>query len=197
MDENQNEKIEDKASRDGRYPSMSVGFADHLVGHGESTSEEFSFRPSGGKSILDGTARMKALKGNAVVWNQKLQNSRIENADYWYSQRSNAEFNEQGVHIVATSEYSNLCQTARLRLGHKYLLYASVKGNNGYRLSLNLCGQNIQGRSLSDNYAPHYFFTQLNELLSDIIQIYRKEQKAHDFKTRRNQFGYQRADTAL
>lgn len=54
---------------EGRYPSMSVGFADCLTGHGESTPAEFSFRASGGKSIADGTARIKTLRGNSVVWN--------------------------------------------------------------------------------------------------------------------------------
>ena len=154
---------------DGAYPDLIAG---DLVGRGESVPAEFTFRASGGKSIKDGKAYIKRIKGNSVVWNQKLRNSRIENADYWYSQRSNAEFNGQGVHIVATSEFSNLCQNARLILGHKYLLYASVKGNNGYRLNLNLCGQDTQGEYLSDNYAPHYYFTQFNEYLSDIVQLY-------------------------
>lgn len=59
-----------KAGKTGRYPEMSVGFADDLVGRGESVPAEFSFRASGGKSIKDGAARIKRLKGNSVVWNQ-------------------------------------------------------------------------------------------------------------------------------
>lgn len=66
------EALEGKADESGAYPRMSVGFSEHLVGHGESSSAEFSFRASGGKSILDGTARVKELRGNTVVWNQKL-----------------------------------------------------------------------------------------------------------------------------
>ena len=62
---------------DGRYPSMSVGFADNLTGHGESTPAEFSFRASGGKSIADGTARIKTLRGSSVVWNQKIDKQYI------------------------------------------------------------------------------------------------------------------------
>ena len=54
---------------EGRFPNMSVGFADDLVGRGESTPAEFSFRASGGKSIKDGAARIKRLRGNSVVWN--------------------------------------------------------------------------------------------------------------------------------
>lgn len=56
-----------KASTDGKYPDFMAG---DLVGRGESVPAEFSFRASGGKSIKDGTAWIKRLKGNSVVWNQ-------------------------------------------------------------------------------------------------------------------------------
>lgn len=64
--------LPNKADKIGRYPEMSVGFADDLVGRGESVPAEFSFRASGGKSIKDGTARIKAIKGNSVVWNNMV-----------------------------------------------------------------------------------------------------------------------------
>ena len=56
----------------GYYPEMSVGTADNLIGRGESVPAEFSFRASGGKSIKDGRARIKSIKGNSVVWNQQV-----------------------------------------------------------------------------------------------------------------------------
>lgn len=62
--------LKSKADKDGHYPEFTSGFADNLVGRGESIPAEYSFRASGGKSIEDGTARIKTLKGNAVVWNQ-------------------------------------------------------------------------------------------------------------------------------
>lgn len=65
-----------EANKEGYYPRVSVGFADHLSGHGESTPEEFSFRASGGKSILDGVARVKTLKGNSIVWNNMVDTRR-------------------------------------------------------------------------------------------------------------------------
>lgn len=57
---------------DDYYPKMSVGFADNLVGRGEATAEEFTYRASAGmgRSITDDTARVKKIKGNSVVWNQ-------------------------------------------------------------------------------------------------------------------------------
>ena len=86
--------LESEVVRKGDYsPSNTVGYADRLVGHGESVPAEFSFRASGGKSILDGAARVKELRGNGVVWNQQL---RPLSSVYWYVNPDNA-----------SSEYSN------------------------------------------------------------------------------------------
>lgn len=67
-----------KADKSGRHPAMSVGFADNLTGHGESVPAEFTFRASGGKSIADGAARIKVLRGNSVVVNGQLLHSHVE-----------------------------------------------------------------------------------------------------------------------
>lgn len=64
------DELKKKADTDGSYPLMSVGYSADLLGRGESVPAEFSFRASGGKSIKDGTAWIKRLKGNSVVWNQ-------------------------------------------------------------------------------------------------------------------------------
>ena len=62
---------------EGNYPSLRVGTADtagDLAGRGESVPAEFGFRASGGKSIKDGRAYIKRIKGNSVVWNQGIEN---------------------------------------------------------------------------------------------------------------------------
>ena len=59
-----------KANPAGNYPQMTVGFAGNLVGRGEAVDAVIGFRASGGKSIEDGAARVKELRGNSVVWNQ-------------------------------------------------------------------------------------------------------------------------------
>ena len=68
------EKIEnlpkgEEFNKEGYYPSLRVGTSDDLAGRGESTPAEFTFRASGGKSIKDGRAYIKRIKGNSVVWN--------------------------------------------------------------------------------------------------------------------------------
>jgi hypothetical protein len=69
---------EETFNTSGRYPDMSVGFADDLVGRGESVPAEYSFRASGGKSIKDGAARIKRLKGNSVVWNNMVDTRHLQ-----------------------------------------------------------------------------------------------------------------------
>lgn len=77
--------LEDKSNKNGYYYDMTVGKADNLVGRGEAAEEIFSFRPSAGDvSIEDGTARITSIKGNSVVWNQKLHNADFSSgSDYW------------------------------------------------------------------------------------------------------------------
>ena len=63
----QNMKIDKE--NDDYYPNMSVGVADNLSGV-DVVASEFTTRQSGGGAILDGTARIEAIKGNSIVWNQ-------------------------------------------------------------------------------------------------------------------------------
>lgn len=99
-----------KANTTGYYPQMSVGTADDLAGRGESVPAEFSFRASGGKSIKDGTARIKRLKGNSVVWN-----------------------NQSGLRLVnQSSPITALPLGATFISGHKYLYTGKNKNSNIY-----------------------------------------------------------------
>ena len=67
IEELQKNKIDKEA--DDYYPQLSVGLADNLAGV-DVVASEVSFRRSGGGAISDGVARIEAIKGNSVVWNQ-------------------------------------------------------------------------------------------------------------------------------
>ena len=125
-----------KASIDGRYPEMSVGFADDLVGRGESVPAEFSFRASGGKSIKDGTARVKRLKGNSVVWNQKL----IRDNETTLGITTTWVDNIATLSGTATSTYAEITDSrVPIFNGHKYLVEGWVVSNpNGLSFGLGL-----------------------------------------------------------
>ena len=63
-----------KADKDDYCPKLTTGFADNLVGRGESVEAQFTFRPTGGtQSVEDGVARIERIKGNTIVWNQLAQ----------------------------------------------------------------------------------------------------------------------------
>lgn len=57
----------------GDHPKMTVGFADNLVGRGDPSAEQFVYQPTANDlSVLDEPARIKQIKGNSIVWNQRI-----------------------------------------------------------------------------------------------------------------------------
>lgn len=139
-------KVNDKADNTGIYPSMQVGKADDLSGHGESVPAEFTFRATGGKSIKDGTATIKEMEGNAVVWNQMIPNSRQV-----YTTSNQEAFNA-GTSIIA---------------GHKYILFARFVGTeNKSAISIytkvNGTNTNIGGLTNNDGVSYKFFTSNYN-----------------------------------
>lgn len=62
-----------KADKNGRYPDLSVGFSDNLVGRNETKESDFIFQPTANDwSVEDGVARIERIKGNTLVWNQLI-----------------------------------------------------------------------------------------------------------------------------
>ena len=71
-------EVASKVDKAGYYPDLHVGTSDDLAGRGESVPAEFNFRASGGKSIKDGRAYIKTIKGNSVAWNQLVEGSNLK-----------------------------------------------------------------------------------------------------------------------
>ena len=107
---------------DGSYPDMKVG---DLCGHGESVPAEFTFRASGGKSIKDGSATIKELQGNAVVWNNMID-TRDRQGDSGF---------------VYMNDYLHLIE------GHKYAMIRE-KANDGFYCIPVINGSEIYDYSL-------------------------------------------------
>ena len=106
----------------GYYKSVTVGYSDNLVGRGEATPEMFSFRASGGRSINDGTARIKTLHGNAVVWNQILPDD-MEGQDAIVTKT------EQGYIINPNGSYPGIRRYhVYPTIGHKYVILCTKTG---------------------------------------------------------------------
>lgn len=62
------EKFNDKAEKEGVYPNFVSGWSRNLTGRGDATERMFVYAPTGGDlSIGDGVAKIKAIKGNSIV----------------------------------------------------------------------------------------------------------------------------------
>ena len=111
-------KIDKKA--DDYYPQLAVGLADNLAGV-DVVDSEVNFRRSGGGAITDGVARIEAIKGNSVVWNQKFKTYKGTISGVTTTQEENGLFHSVG---VLTANYFNLGQFSANELNHKYLFIA-------------------------------------------------------------------------
>lgn len=93
--------IANKVDRTDNAPELTSGFAGNLVGRGEATEELIGFRPSGGlTSVDDGAARIERLKGNTVVWNQKLDTPGLIR---WPEAAGNIIINNDGKKVEVTN----------------------------------------------------------------------------------------------
>ena len=125
ISKNVTELSDEKADKNGKYADLTAG---DLYGHGESVEAEFSFRASGGKSIKDGTAYVKEIQGNSVVWNQKINNVyNINGVGGWFIRQGegNANFDNNIVTINLVSGVSTIPQLAQnvgFISNHKYLI---------------------------------------------------------------------------
>ena len=122
---------ENKADKDGDYPDMSVGLAEDLGGRPFFEDAEFVFRASAGEdySIKDGLATIKEIKGNSVVWNQKVKGE-LRVQDGTMSQSGDR------YTITPTGEYAGIqTEITELIQGHKYICLCSKVGGSK---SLNL-----------------------------------------------------------
>ena len=156
--EDEVKRIEDEIGKAfdpaGYYPDLTVGMSDNLVGRGESVPAEFSFRASGGKSIKDGTARIKRLKGNSVVWNQGFPQR------LWSVQDGTLTIEDNTYIVTPSGEYPGIfpgdIYNVRPFPTEKVLVEVDFysEGNEAY-IGINLCGNNISDYNLQLNTWQH------------------------------------------
>lgn len=125
----------------GRYPKLTAGFAQEIVGDGSATPEEFSFRPTAGEDRnvanttyydgeRNGVARIEKIKGNSVVWNKPIRNevdSSGTGKNGWYNRGgSNVQVTFDGDLITQISNTSatiiQMSQNVGFRSNHIYYI---------------------------------------------------------------------------
>ena len=137
----------------GTFPNLVAG---DLAGRGESVPAEFGFRASGGKSIKDGRAYIKRIKGNSVVWNQWKEK------DKWVAKGGTITYAD-GIYTFTpngSDSYSGIRQDANIGVaGHRYLLLYSIYVEGSTITGYNVFG-NSDGKVITSdawNYVPMFF----------------------------------------
>ena len=121
------EDLQDNKVDKGDYaPALTAGFADNLVSKDVVVDSEFNLRRSGGGAISDGVARMEVVKGNSVVWNQKLKYA-LSQADLgkqgWWSRYGEAQMEGRKVTFTGREGANpSISQACAIVKGHAYLI---------------------------------------------------------------------------
>ena len=128
------EAVGKKADEQGYYPNLSVGMADNLLGHAPAVEREIVFDATASKDndVTEDVARIEAIKGNSVVWNQRI------NRTYKTTTHNGVTFtvNSDGsVTANGTSDATaSLSYLATLRsavfTSHKYFVYGGASGGS-------------------------------------------------------------------
>lgn len=151
-----NEKIDNKLSAKGYYPQLSVGFADNLVGRGEPTAEEISFRVSADRqSIENDVARISAIKGSTLVLNQWIPHEVEEESTIeveWHGENgefshygndeytiTNDGYSYEGYMTIKSPTYESVPEA-----GHKLLLLCEVYTESAYTIFADIFGTKTQ-----------------------------------------------------
>ena len=132
-----NSRVVGRFDPSGTYPDLIAG---DLVGRGESVPAEFSFRASGGKSIKDGRAYIKRIKGNSVVWNQGFPNTT------WNVQDGSLTMEGNAYVVTPSGSYPGItCEGMEKTIpvvGQKVLVEFDYYTEGEASVGVNLCGNN-------------------------------------------------------
>lgn len=164
-------EVDKKANTNEYYPAMAVGIADNLRGRGEAIDTRFTYRPSAGagNSIADeGVATMTRLKGNTIVWNQKIRNTiaTVDSAIGWRVRQGadNAEIIGDSIRFNFVSGVSAnvlISQEVNFVKGHKYSITIKWLLNG----ELDEYSRAFRIRTSNDIYA-----SQVVDFISDVIK---------------------------
>lgn len=184
----QNMKIDKE--NDDYYPNMSVGVADNLSGV-DVVASEFTSRQSGGGAILDGTARIEAIKGNSIIWNQLTKYPEFGPADGWYKSggpdASSVTITiiephdtkvEWEVQVKAPQGFSSggsffITPNIPLKNGHKYFYSFDIKKNT--TVNTGVYFGNVWanfGDVIADSWHTFHYFVEPTDNFDRVLYLY-------------------------
>lgn len=169
-------------SKVGYYSKMSVGFSENISGDGSAVPAEFTFRPTAGENrniLNDGSARIKSIKGNSLVWNQQIKTA-LSQTDYgangWWCRQGSDKITLDGRKVsytVISSASSNnqISQKVPIKKDHKYLIHFwyDTHGviNDNYGRACRVLFSMDKDGGIAQN-----FFTEKNNITTDTVNLF-------------------------
>ena len=163
-----------------------VDFATDLTGVVEATAEEFVYRPSAGeKSIRDKSAVIRRIKGNSVVWEQKLLPLTSDNWNQYSATYANIAFADNAATLTLTAAYTgqNVYNiglrydpptTQKYLSGHVYLIVGLCKLQSDGKLLIQMADQNFETNTISASPNKWVSFGAIGSLTNDSSKFYIK-----------------------
>ena len=166
-------------AKDYLRKDQAADFATDLTGVVEATAEEFVYRPSAGeKSIRDKSAVIRRIKGNSVVWEQKLKSLTSDSWNQYSATYANIEFINNSATISLTSSYTgqnvyniglryNPPTTQKYLSGHVYLIVGLCKLQSDGKLLIQMANQNFETNKISASPNKWVSFGAIGSLTND------------------------------
>lgn len=173
-------------AKDYLRKDQAADFATDLTGVVEATAEEFVYRPSAGeKSIRDKSAVIRRIKGNSVVWGQKLKSLTSDSWNQYSATYANIEFINNSATISLTSSYTGQnvyniglnykpTTTQKYLSGHVYLIVGLCKLQSGGKLLIQMGSQNIYTNKIPASPDKWVSFGAIDSLTNDGSKFYIK-----------------------
>ena len=97
-------------------------YSDFTIIPNTPTEQEFTYKKSDEGVIEKGVAVIDKVKGNSVVWNQKVKNATFINTSEWYTEHSTLSVSGGIASVTASADGDNyIQQLVPMVVGHKYL----------------------------------------------------------------------------
>lgn len=121
------------------------------------TDQEFTYRES--PTTVDGSAKLKSIYGNTLVWNQIMQNGNFESTSGWnINKASNTNFSVSGnIATITTNDiYAGIYKPTSVTVGHKYFVSIETKNTDGIIIGASAFGGEKR-LSANSNYVRTFY----------------------------------------
>ena len=157
--------IHEKAFSTGNYPNMSVGHATLADDLGDLPFEQevdFNYRQTAnGEAVKEETARIEAVKGNSLVWNQRVKNSNFkEDVSSWSGMYATLSHIQGGGALLTATSTSSRAMThsfsKKILANHVVFMSCTQKRSSDYSSPLLFLLQDISGSTQYDRFTTSY-----------------------------------------